>query len=154
QADEKILGAEGGRASRRSLAASSWRLPGAQVAAVLLQESCLHIVGEVCGQNLMHHAVAQQRVLEREQDFHALVQIAMHPIGATEVDFRLAAVLKVIDAAVLEEPAHDTAHADTVAEAANPRAQRANAAHEQPNVHSCLRSAAQRLDNILVEQGV
>src|SRR4029077_442886 len=102
----------------------------------------------------MHYAVAQQRVLEREQDFHALMQIARHPIGAAEVDFRLAAVLEVKDTAVLKEPPHDTAHANAVADAANSRPQRANAAHEQIDVHSGLRSAVERLDNICVNQRV
>ena len=82
------------------------------------------------------------------------MQIARHPIGAAQVDFRLAAVLEVKDAAVLEEPAHNTAHADAVADAANPRPQRADAAHEQFNVHSCLRSPVESLDNIFVDQGV
>src|SRR5208282_2217871 len=115
-----------GRAARRLLAASVRRLPGAQIAAVLLQKSYFYIVGEVGGQNFMHHAVAQQRVLEREQNFDALVQIAVHPIGAADVDFGLAAVLEVKNTAVLQEPAHDAAHADAVADAANSRPQRAH----------------------------
>ena len=86
----------------------------------------------------MYHAVAQQRILKREQDFHALMQIARHPIGAAEVDLRLAAVLEVKDSAVLEEPPHDAAHADAVADATNSRSQRAYATHQQIDVHSCL----------------
>src|ERR1700716_3634509 len=82
------------------------------------------------------------------------MQIARHPVGAAEVDLRLAAVLEIKDSAVLEEPAHDTADADAIADTTNPRPQRANAAHEQINVHSCLRSAVERLDNIFVDQGV
>src|SRR5437660_6634955 len=102
----------------------------------------------------MYHAVAQQRILKREQDFHALMQIARHPIGAAEVDLRLAAVLEVKDSAVLKEPPHDAAHADAVAGATNSRPQRAYATHEQIDVHSCLRSAVERLDNIVVDEGV
>src|ERR1700716_2311123 len=82
------------------------------------------------------------------------MQIARHPVGAAEVDLRLAAVLEVKDAAVLEKPAHDTAHADAVADATNPWPQRADATHEQIDVHACLRSAVERLDNIFVDQGV
>src|SRR6266478_9507041 len=82
------------------------------------------------------------------------MQIARHPVGAAQVDLRLAAVLEVIDAAVLEEPAHDTAYADAIADAANPRPQRADAAHQQINIHSRLRCAVKRLDNIRVNQGV
>src|ERR1700687_567199 len=125
KSNQKILGAEGGRASRRTLPPSARRLPGAQVAPVLLQKSGFRIVGKVCSQNLVHHAIAQQRVLKREQDFHALVQVARHPISAAQVDLRLAAVLEVKDSAVLEEPAHDTADVDAVADATNPRPQRA-----------------------------
>ena len=139
KSDEKILGIECGSASRRTLAPSARRLPGAQVAAVLLQKSCFHIVGEVCSQNLMYHAVAQQRILKREQDFHALMQIARHPIGAAEVDLRLAAVLEVKDSAVLKEPPHDAAHADAVAGATNSRPQRAfRKGPEQPSIISGL----------------
>ncbi len=102
----------------------------------------------------MHHAVAEQWVLKRKQDFHALVQIARHPVGAAEVDLRLAAVLEVKDAAVLEEPAHDAAHADAVADATNPRPQGANATYEQIDLHAGLRSVVEGLDNICVNQGV
>src|SRR5258708_20177157 len=93
KSNEKILGAERGSAPRRTLTAPAWRLPGTQVAAVLLQKSCFHIVSEVCSQNLMHHAIAQQRVLQREQDFHALMKIAGHPIGAAELDLSLSSLL-------------------------------------------------------------
>src|SRR4030088_299719 len=82
------------------------------------------------------------------------MQIARHPIGAAEVDLRLAAVLEIKDSAVFEKTAHDTAHADAFADATNPRPQRADAAHEQIDVHSCLRSAVERLDNVVVDQGV
>src|SRR5712664_1463052 len=82
------------------------------------------------------------------------MQIARHPIGAAQVDLRLAAVLEIKDSAVLEEPPHDTAHADAVADATNSRSQRAYASYEQIDVHTCLRSAVKSLDNIVVDKGV
>src|ERR1700722_10282046 len=102
----------------------------------------------------MHHTVAQQRVLQGEQHLDAFVKIARHPIGAAEKNFRLPTILEIIDAAVLEEPAYDAPHANAVAETANAWPQRTNAANDQLDINSGLRSTIERLNDIFIEQRI
>ena len=110
------------------------RLPGPNIAAILLQQARFHVVSQVSFQDLLAHALAQQLILDGENHFHALVQIARHPVRAAHVNFLLAAVGKVKNAAVLEKAAHNAAHPNVVAHPTHPRTQCANAAHEQINL--------------------
>ena len=98
--------------------------------------------------------MGQLRVAQVVHHFHALVNISMHPVRATEVCFRCAAVAEYEDAAVLEEAADHAPHANPAADAAQPRSQRARSAHHQLDLHTRLRSTIQRLDNSFIEQRV
>src|SRR6266581_5732212 len=82
------------------------------------------------------------------------MQVARHPVSAPQIDFRLSAILEMIDPAVLQETSDDAAHANLIAEAANPRSQRANAAHKKINFHARLRRTVQSLHNAFVEQRI
>ena len=63
-------------------------------------------------------------------------KIARHPVGAAEINFGLAAILEIEDAAVFQEAPDDAAHANPAADSANARDQRALAAHDQIDLHS------------------
>src|ERR1700684_1982361 len=78
--------------------------------------------------------------------------MARHPVAAADIDFFVAVVAEVVNPAVLEEAAHDAAHADAIAQTAYTRPQGANATHDEIDLHSGLRSAIQGLNHVLVEQ--
>ena len=82
------------------------------------------------------------------------MQIARHPVGAAQVNFLVAAVLEVINPAVLQESPYDAAHLDAIAHPAYPGIQRADAAHDQLNLHARLAGAIQLLHHVLVQQRV
>ena len=63
--------------------------------------------------------------------FYAVIDVARHQVGAAHVDFFLAVVVEVVNAAVLQEPADDADDADVFADVRQARAQTANAAHQQ-----------------------
>src|SRR5438309_6212177 len=102
----------------------------------------------------MSHAFPEQRVFQRKHDFHTLVEIAGHPVGAAEIDLFLAAVGEMENATVLEKAAHNAAHANTVTNPAHAGTESAHAPDDQIDIHSRLRGAIQPHDDVLVEQGI
>ena len=84
----------------------------------------------------------------------AAIEVALHQVGAADVDLFLAAVEEVVDARVLEEAADDRSHRDVVADAGNAWPQAAHAADDQVDLHAGLRRAEERLDHALVGDGV
>ncbi len=76
-ADEEILGAERSGPRRRTAVAAcpaATATPEGSVA-ILLQNSRLHVIGQIGGKNLVHHPFPQQLIAQRKQDFHALVRL-------------------------------------------------------------------------------
>src|SRR5262249_20473168 len=100
------------------------------------------------------YAFTQQHILQREDDLHALVQVAWHPIGAPEIDLLLSAVGKVIDAAVLQKAPHDTADPNVIADPAYAGPQGANTAHNQVDLYTRLGRTVERHNDVLVEQRI
>ena len=98
--------------------------------------------------------LVKRRVAQMEDHFDAFVDVALHPIGAAEIDFRFAAVAEDEDAAVLEEAPDHAADANAAAEAANPRPQRAGAAHDELDLHAGLRGFVEGVDDFFVEQRI
>ena len=79
-----------------------------------------------------------------------MVEIAGHQIGAAEQERAPASRVEDVEAAVLEEPAEDAAHADGLAEARHARTKRADAARDDVDLRALLRCAVQLLDELLV----
>ena len=78
------------------------------------------------------------RIFQWEQDFDALIEIALASSRRCRDRSRHAAIFKIEDAAVLEETAYDAAHADAAAEPANARDQHALASHDEIDFHAGL----------------
>ena len=112
------------------------------------------VVREVDVEAFVDDAPAQFRVEDRKRDFDPAEQVAPHPVGRREPHVRLAAVLEIPDAMVLEEAAEDRAHADVLGRAGHARPQRARAAHDEVDLHPGLRRRLQRADHALLDQRV
>src|ERR1700733_1597342 len=116
EVDQEFLDVEGvAVAEMREFAA----FVQAEVIAVVLQDARLEVVGEIGSDHLRENLSEQERILDAEDHFHALVDISLHPIGAAEEKLGLAAVAEDEDAAVFEKSPDHAAHADAAAEAAN-----------------------------------
>ncbi len=101
------------------------------------------LVGPVLVQAPRAHVVLQHRVesvddllrerglLDGESRLDPAEEVARHPVGRGEPDLAVAAVLEDERAAVLEEAAHDGAHADRLRDARNAGLQAADAADEE-----------------------
>src|SRR4029079_3507948 len=145
------------------LCVESWlRLPSpfaqalarVDIRSVSLQETSFCRIGQVHLQNRMTDPISQKSVPNRTQHFNALIKIARHPVGASGIDLFRPAIEKIIDAAVLQEAAHDTAHTNAAAYPTNTGAQSTNSTDDQIDLYSSLRSTIQRCDDVLVEQRV
>src|SRR6266581_8287023 len=124
------------------------------VRAVGLEQAGLQVVGQRNLQQLAFDPLAQIPVVDWEDGFDAPEEIAGHPVGAAHKRLRLAGVLEIEDAAVFEEPVHDAAHGDILAEARQSGPQAANSAHDEVDLDPRLGSLIKRLDHLAVDQGV
>src|SRR5690606_38454925 len=102
----------------------------------------LHVVAvgmEVPGEPLVvqvemqqaNEALLERRVLYAHDRLDALLQVAPLPVRTADVDERVALVVEVVDAAVLQETVEDADDADVLAVALQPRPQAAVAPHDQ-----------------------
>src|SRR5215472_10158844 len=117
--------------------------PHMRVLAIGAEQAGFAVVCEIGRQNLLRDALAQGWILQREEHLDTLIQIARHPVRAAQINLRLAAVLEIKDAAVLQEAAYDAAHANPAADAAQAWHQGALPANNQVNFHARLRGPVQ-----------
>ena len=87
-----------------------------------------------------------RRVAHAAQRFDAPVEVALHQVGAADVELRPPAVREPVDARVLEEPADDGADANALADAGHAGLQAADAADDQVDLDAGLRRAVERAD--------
>src|SRR5262245_2387090 len=128
--------------------------PGAFVRSVHLQPAHFDIVGEGGLQDLADDALFDPFVFDREEDFDAAVEVAVHEVGAAQVYFFIAAVKEAIDAGMFEEAPDDAADADRLAAAGPAGAQAADAADDQVYGHALARSRVRLLDHRRVGHAV
>src|SRR5262245_27181839 len=128
--------------------------PGALVRPVHLQPAHFHIVGERGVQDFADDAFFDPFVFDREEDFDPAVEIAVHEVGAAQIDLFIAAVDEAIDAGMFEEAADDAADADRLAAAGPAGAQTAYAADDQVDGHALARGRVHLLDHRRVGHAV
>src|ERR1700731_4064739 len=86
--------------------------PRTRIRPVGSQDARFSSVRQVGRQNLRAHPLAKLRIFQRKEYLDTFVQVPLHPIRASQINLRLPAVLEIKDAAVLQEAAHNAAHAD------------------------------------------
>src|SRR5438874_6317746 len=97
---------------------------------------------------------AVRRVGHPDQRLDAPVEVAVHHVRAAQPDLRLAAVAEDEHPRVLQEAPEDAADPDVLAQAGDPRAQRADAADPDVDRHTRLGGAVEGVDDGLVHHGV
>ena len=113
-----------------------------------------HIVRQVDRQDLVANAPHQGRVVEWEKHLHSLVDVARHQVRAADIDLFLTAVAEVVNPAMLKEPAHDAHDFNVIADAGHPRAQAADAPHQELDFHPRLGGAIEGANQRHVHQGI
>src|SRR5690606_10959237 len=110
---------------------------------------------EVGGDDFLDQALFKLRIEDGKHALNAAEEIAAHPVGAADVHFRLVAgVLEVINAAVLQEAAHDAAHPDVLAHPLDAGHEAANAADDQVDLHACSGGGVEVIDGLLFNEAV
>src|ERR1700733_2840701 len=144
ETDEEVLGAE--------------RLALGGADAGVVAGSSLHAgfggVSQISAKDLVADAMANLRITYGEDDLAAFKEIARHPVGTAAIDFVLAPVGKIKDAAVLKETANYRAHTNVLAYPRNPRANGTDSAHDQVDLHPGLRSFIKGFNHCLLKQRI
>src|SRR5450432_1321555 len=102
--------------------------------------SRLRGVRQVHGQYFLPNLANQLLIFEREQNLHPVVDIARHQVGAPSIDLFIAAIVKVINAAMFQESSHHANHFDVVADSRQARPQTADSPHNELDFYAGLRS--------------
>src|SRR5215469_3619719 len=99
---EELLGVEG----------AGLCMPRAScIPAVVPQHPHLGLVLPESLQNALE-AADEFRVLHRENDLHAMVEVAPHQVGAAKIHFFRSAIAEIVDPAVFQETPHNAGHPD------------------------------------------
>src|SRR5665811_67722 len=126
----------------------------ALVTAVRHHAARLDVIHQVLRQDLVADAPHQLLIFHREEQLHAAVEIARHQVGAAQIDFLLAAVAEIEDAAVLQKPPHDAGHPNGLAHPRNSGPQAADPADQQIDPNARLRGTIQTADHFGIHQRV
>ena len=126
----------------------------AGVVAVGLEHPRPSIIAQLHLQHRLANVGSDRLLFDREDNLDAAVQVARHQIGTAQVHFRITAVLKVVDAAVLQEAPDNADHADVLADTGQTGPQTADAAHNQIHLYADPRSSVERADQPIIHQRV
>src|SRR5205085_9562668 len=108
----------------------------ANIGAVRLEFARFDVVVEKTREHFVNHFIPQGGVFDRKYDLDAPDEVSRHPIRARQVKLRVPPILEVINAAVLEESAHDADDANVFAQVRNLRPEATNDADHQVNLHT------------------
>ena len=141
---EKLLARRGGYARARSVGQD---------------RITLLVVDQIGEHDLVQHLFVHGRVEDRQHRLDAAVEIALHEVGGSDIDMRLAmrqrlAAAKHVNARVFEKASDDGAHADVVRQARHAGPQAADAAHDKIDLHARPACRVERIDDLRIDQSV
>src|SRR5690606_21194417 len=90
---------------------------------------------------------------------HAAVEVTWHQVCRSDIDDRLirwqaVTVTETVDAAMLKEASDDGLNPDILGKLRNLRAQAADAAHHQINLHAGAARHVERIDDFRIDQRI
>src|SRR5690606_11203817 len=130
-------------------------LPGA----VGLQRPALLIVPEVGDHDLVKHLLMDGLVEYWHQRLDPVVQVPWHQVGGRDVYpgawmGQPVAGTEAIDPRMLEEPADDALHADTLRQVGQPGPQAADAPDDHVDLDSFAAGPVERVDDLRIYHGI
>jgi len=84
------------------------------ISPVRKKQSGLYVVSQAHVENFFFQALFEPRIFNGGDQLDAPVEVALHPVGASDVDVSVAAVLEVVDAAVFKKATDDAPDFDLV----------------------------------------
>ena len=105
-------------------------------------------------EDLAGEPVLEPAVFHREHDLDAAEEISGHPVRASEQDFRVACVLEVKNAAVLQELVYHTGYSNALRQSRNSGPQAAGSPNHQLDTYSGTRGAIECIDDGGLDQRV
>src|SRR5579859_3925587 len=124
------------------------------ITAIRQQFAGIDRIGQNSLKHLLANGIAQRQVFDREERFDTTIQVALHHIGASQIDLLVTIVAKVVDAAVLQETPQHTPDANIITDARQTRTQAAYAAHIQINADACLRGPIEQVNDLRIDKRI
>ena len=125
---------------------------GSLVAAIRLQFPGAGVVAQIDMQALFQNLCLEYRIIHRETGFHAVKQIAIHPVSTGAVHQVVATMVEMVDAGVLQKAADNGAYADVFRQSGDAGFQATNTAHDQINLYPRLAGPIQGLHDVFFSQ--
>src|ERR1044072_2725204 len=123
------------------------------VASVGAEHARLHVVAQVCVEQILQ-ILLQTLVADRRDGLHSRVEVTGHPVSAARVEFLAASVREVVGAAVFEEAADDATEENRLRESFQAGLEHADAAHDEVDGDTGLRSLVERRDDARIGKTV
>src|SRR6266849_5462636 len=131
-----------------------WRRLHTHIAPIRQQLMRVHRVLQRPVEQLLQDNRTQRRVLDGKQRLNAPIQVALHQVGAPQVDLLVSPVAKVENPAMLQETPYKASDADVLTHAGNTRAQAAYTSHDQVDTHPCLRCSIEHAYHLRVDKRI
>src|SRR5215475_6179961 len=84
---------------------------GFTIGSVRQKPACLGVIGKSVVDDLSMQSATVVGIFDRKKNLHTAIQIAMHEVGAAEVDLFAAAILKQINPGMLEKSSQNADNA-------------------------------------------
>ena len=127
---------------------------GARVVAIGLQGPGIAVVVEIGHQAFIDDALAHLLVLHGPGQFHTAQHVAVHPVGARQVQVFLVAGSEIEHPRVLQKTTDHRAHPNALRHAGHLRRQHARAAHDQVDARPVLRRLQQGLNQRFIGERI
>src|SRR5215469_14860151 len=113
-----------------------------------------NFVPQVGLKNLLSEPPHKRSSFDGKNHFHPATQVSGHQVGAAEITFAQAIIVKVVNAAMFKEAAQNAYYADILADPGNFRAQTARAPHNQIDRHTRLGGPVQQLNDRTIFESI
>ena len=115
---------------------------------MVIDPYCLDVVGELKLNDVQYFS-SQILVNNWKANLNSLINIAVHPIGRTKINFIISIVMKDINPAMFKVPVNNAPDRNIVTHPRSSRDETTYASHDQVDFYVCVGSLIELLDDTL-----
>ena len=105
---------------------------------VWVQDAHIHRVLHIDIQNGVDNRPPDHRVVNRENNFDAAVQVSRHQVGTAEEHLLIATIPKIKDTGVFQEPPDNTGNIDVFTQSGDPGPETADPSYLEVHPYTCV----------------
>src|SRR5262249_14795735 len=104
---------------------------GFTIGPIRLKPAGLSVIRESIIDDLSMQSTTVIGIFNRKQNLHTAIQIAMHEVGAAEIDLVVAAVFEQVNSGMLQKSTQNANNTDVLTQARHSRSKAADATNNQ-----------------------